>query len=64
MDFGLSSVERYLPSSRLVYRQNKLPKMIIYLVPETLGISVCQIRVEIALHRKRAEYKTRHKACG
>jgi len=30
LDFGLSSVERYLPSSRLVYRQNKLPKTIIY----------------------------------
>jgi len=26
----------YLSSSRLVYRQNKLPKMIIYLVPEAL----------------------------
>jgi len=36
MDFGLSSVERYLSSSRLVYRQNKLPKTIIYLVPEAL----------------------------
>jgi len=36
MDFGLSSVERYLPSSRLVYRQNKLPKTLIYLVPEAL----------------------------
>jgi len=27
----------YLPSSRLVYRQNKLPKTIIYLVPEALA---------------------------
>jgi len=36
MDFGLSSVERYLSSSRLVYRQNKLPKTIIYLAPEAL----------------------------
>jgi len=36
MDFGLSSVERYLLSSRLVYRQNKRPKTIIYLVPEAL----------------------------
>jgi len=26
----------YLPSSRLVYRQNSLPKTIIYLVPEAL----------------------------
>jgi len=31
MDFGLSSVERYFPSSRLVYHRNKLPKTIIYL---------------------------------
>jgi len=38
MDFGLSSVERYLPSSRLVYRRNKLPKTIIYLVPEALEL--------------------------
>jgi len=37
VDFGLSSVERYLPASRLVYRQNKLPKTIIYLVPEAPG---------------------------
>jgi len=37
MDFGLSSVERYLPSSRFVYRQNKLPKTIIYLVTEALA---------------------------
>jgi len=28
----------YLPSSRLVYRQNKLPKTIIYLVPEALEV--------------------------
>jgi len=40
MDFGLSSVERYLPSSRLVYRQNKLPKTLIYLVPEALGVLI------------------------
>jgi len=38
MDFGLSSVERYLSSSRLVYRQNKLPKTLIYLVPEALAV--------------------------
>jgi len=40
MDFGLSSVERYLSSSRLVYRQNKLPETIIYLVPEALEVFV------------------------
>jgi len=39
MDFGLSSVERYLPSSRLVYRQNKLPETLIYLVPEALVLT-------------------------
>jgi len=46
MDFGLSSVERYLPSSRLVYRQKKLPKTLIYSVPEALVTkNPCIIRV-------------------